>query len=164
MPPIPQLNPNAAPYADKLRVRVCGICIQDNRLLLVRHGKTIANDALWAPPGGGLHYGETMQACLKREMQEETGLDVKVERFLFVNEFLQPPLHAVEFFFEVRATGGSLHTGTDPEAAADKQLLEHVQWLTIKELQAIPYKDKHRALQLLLSLDDLLGLNHYFIA
>lgn len=163
MPPIPQLNPSAAAYADQLRVRACGICIQDNRLLLVRHGKTIDNDAFWAPPGGGLHFGETIQECLKRELLEETGLEVKTERFLFVSEFMQPPLHAIEFFFEVRVTGGSLRTGTDPEATGE-QLLEHVQWLTIKELQAIAYRDKHRTLQLLLSLDDLLGLNHYFIA
>ncbi|GAA4436304.1 NUDIX hydrolase [Pontibacter saemangeumensis] len=163
MPHLPKLNPHAAAYADKLRVRVCGICIQDNRLLLARHGSTIANNAFWAPPGGGLHFGETMQACLKRELLEETGLEVRVERFLYVQEFLQPPLHAVEFFFEVRVTGGSLRTGTDPEAATGGALLEHVQWLTIKELQAIPYQDKHRTLQLLLSLDDLLGLNHYFI-
>jgi 8-oxo-dGTP diphosphatase len=160
---MPDLNPHAAAYADKLRVRVCGICIHGNKVLLARHGHTVGNNAFWAPPGGGLHYGETMQACLKRELQEETGLEVKVERFLFVNEFLHPPLHAIEFFFEVSIIGGSLRTGTDPEAAQDEQLLEQVQWLTIKELQAIPYRDKHRALQLLLSLDDLLGMDHYFL-
>lgn len=160
---MPELNPKAAAYADMLRVRVCGICIQDNKLLLVRHGSTVDNGAFWAPPGGGLQYGETMQACLKREIKEETGLDVKVERFLFVNEFLQPPLHAIEFFFEVEMTGGTLGTGSDPEAAADEQLIEQVAWLTKKELQVIPFRDKHRILQLLLSLDDLLGLDHYFI-
>lgn len=159
-----ELNPKTAAYADKLRIRVCGICIHNDKLLLVRHSHTVGNSAFWAPPGGGLQYGETMQACLKREIQEETGLEVKVDRFLFVNEFLQPPLHAVEFFFEAKAVGGTLKTGTDPEASEDKQLIEHVQWLTIKELQAIPFQDKHRALQLLLCFDDLLGLKHHFIA
>ena len=158
-----EMNPKAAAYGAKLRVRVCGICIQNDKLLLVRHGSTVNNTAFWAPPGGGLQYGETLQACLKRELQEETGLEVQVERFLFINEFLQPPLHAVEFFFEAKITGGVLSTGTDPEAATGEQLIEHVQWLKLKELQAIPFKDKHRVLQLLLSLDDLLGLNHYFI-
>ncbi|WP_266205431.1 NUDIX domain-containing protein [Pontibacter kalidii] len=160
---MPDLNPAAATYADKLRVRVCGICIQDDKLLLVRHGKTIGNSAFWAPPGGGLQYGESMQECLKREFEEETGLQVKVKRFLFVNEFLQVPLHAVEFYFEVIITGGSINTGSDPEADADNQLIEHLQWLTVKEIQGIPLADKHRSLQLLLSLDDLLGLPHNFI-
>ncbi len=161
---MPHLNPKAAAYSDKMRVRACGVCVKDDRILLVRHGKTVGNSAFWAPPGGGVGYGETLQDCLKREFQEETGLEVKVERFLFVNEFLEPPLHAVEFIFEVSIVGGELQTGTDPEAAANEQLIEQVQWLTVKELQEIPYKDKHRSLQLLLSLDDLLGLKHYFIA
>ncbi|MCJ8166605.1 NUDIX hydrolase [Pontibacter sp. E15-1] len=160
---MPHVNPNAAAYSNQMRVRVCGICVQNDKLLLVRHGQTVGNTAFWAPPGGGLHYGETLQECLKREMLEETGLEVQVERFLFVNEFLEPPFHAVEFFFEVRATGGTLQTGTDPEATADGQLLEHVKWMTVKELQAVPNNDKHRCLQLLLSFDDLLGLKHYFI-
>ncbi|OKL41655.1 NUDIX domain-containing protein [Pontibacter flavimaris] len=160
---MPDLNPAATAYADKLRVRVCGICIQDDKLLLIRHGKTIGNSAFWAPPGGGLQYGESMQECLKREFEEETGLQVKVKRFLFVNEFLQEPLHAVEFFFEVNILGGSMETGSDPEADADNQLIEHLQWLTVKEIQEIPLADKHRSLQLLLSLDDLLGLPHNFI-
>jgi len=160
---MPDLNPAAAAYAEKLRIRVCGICLHENRLLLVRHGKTLGNRAFWAPPGGGLQYGESMKACLRREFKEETGIEVKVGRFLFVNEFLQSPLHAVEFFFEVKVIGGSITTGTDPEAAPDEQLIEQVQWLSIKEIQSIPNQDKHRALQHLFSLDDLLGLPHNFM-
>ncbi len=155
---MPDLNPNAAAFAGNLRVRVCGVCLKDDKLLLVRHGHTLLNNAFWSAPGGGVAFGETMQQALVREMLEETGLEVHVGRFLFVNEFVQPPLHAIEFFFEVSITGGSMRTGTDPELAADKQLIEEVQWLGIKELQAIPTADKHRTLQHLFSLDDLLGL------
>ena len=158
------LNPKTNDYADKLRVRVCGICIENDKLLLVKHGHTIGNKEFWAPPGGGLTFGEAAQECLKREFLEETGLHVKVKRFLFVNEFLQPPLHAVELFFEVSITDGQLATGTDPEATPDQQLIEGVEWLSIKEIIAIPLPDKHRVLQHLISLDDLLGLHHYFIA
>ena len=159
-----ELNPKATGYADKLRVRVCGICIENDKLLLVKHGHTIGNKAFWIPPGGGLTYGETVQDCLQRELLEETGLHVKVNRFLFVNEFLQAPLHAVELFFEVSITDGELATGTDPELKQDQQLIEKVQWLTIKDILAIPIPDKHRVLQHLISLDDLLGQNHYFIS
>ncbi|MCX2741833.1 NUDIX domain-containing protein [Pontibacter anaerobius] len=157
------LNPAAAAYAGKLRVRACGICIQNSKLLLVRHGKTIGNSAFWAPPGGGIQYGESIQDSLRREFEEETGLQVEVTRFLFVNEFLEEPLHAVEFFFEVKVVGGSMATGSDSEAAGGNQLIEHLEWLTAREIQSIPFADKHRSLQLLLSLDDLLGLPHNFI-
>ncbi|GAB3815467.1 hypothetical protein GCM10028895_09580 [Pontibacter rugosus] len=107
---MPDLNPNALPYADKLRVRVCGICIKEDKLLLVRHSNTIDNKAFWAPPGGGIEFGETMHQGLKREMLEETGLQVQVCRFLFVNEYVNPPLHAVEFFFEVAVEAGEIIT------------------------------------------------------
>ncbi|WP_187264698.1 NUDIX domain-containing protein [Pontibacter beigongshangensis] len=157
------LNPNATLYADKLRVRVCGICIQENKLLLVRHQSTVQNKAFWSPPGGGLSYGETVEQCLVREFEEETGLQVQVKRFLFVNEFLQEPLHALELFFEVTMVGGELIKGTDPESAIEQQLIEEVTFLNREEINDIPVQDKHRILRYLFSLDDLLGLPHYFL-
>ncbi len=160
---MPSINPNTSPYTNQLRQRVCGICIQDNKLLLVRHQSTINNNAFWAPPGGGLQFGESLKECLKREMLEETGLQVEVKRFLYLNEFLQMPLHAVELFFEVTIVGGDLITGTDPESAPDKQLIEHVQFLSLQQIRDIPYADKHSVLHHLLSLDDLLGMEHRFV-
>jgi len=157
------LNPNAAAYADKVRIRVCGICLKEDKLLLVRHQATVQNQAFWAPPGGGLQFGETVQECLVREVQEETGLETEVTRFLFVNEFKQHPLQAVELFFELRITGGELMKGTDPEAAADQQLIEEVAFLSLHEIREIPLGDKHRMLHYLFSLDDLLGMPHHFL-
>ncbi|QCR21731.1 NUDIX hydrolase [Pontibacter sp. SGAir0037] len=156
------LNPNAAAYADKVRLRVSGICIQDDKLLLVRHQATIANNCFWAPPGGGLQFGETVEACLQREFFEETGLQVAVKRFLFLNEFLQPPLHAIELFFEVQILGGQAATGYDPESPADQQLIEEVAFLPMSEIRKIPQPDKHKILHYLINLDDLFGMTHQF--
>lgn len=157
------LNPNAAAYADKVRVRVCGICIQDDKMLLVRHQSTINNQTFWAPPGGGLQFGESIATCLKREVLEETGLEVEVIRFLFVNEFLEPPLQAVELFFEVRPVNGSITKGTDPEATPEMQLIEEVAWKTRNEVREIPLPDKHRILHHLYSFNDLMSLPHHFV-
>jgi 8-oxo-dGTP diphosphatase len=45
---------------------------EQNRLLLGR-----ANDKNWEPPGGGLEHGESIEACLQRELQEELGVRLK---------------------------------------------------------------------------------------
>jgi ADP-ribose pyrophosphatase YjhB (NUDIX family) len=135
------LNPNASAYADKVRLRVCGICLKEDKLLLVRHQATVRNQAFWAPPGGGLEFGETTAACIRREVLEETGLQTEVSRFLFVNEFMEPPLQAVELFFELNLTGGEM----------------------VKGINKIPLQDKHRVLHYLFSLDDLLGMPHHFL-
>ncbi|MCC9136899.1 NUDIX domain-containing protein [Pontibacter silvestris] len=157
------LNPNAAGYAHKLRVRVCGICIKNNKLLLVQHQQTVNNTAFWAPPGGGLNYGESIKDCLKREFLEETRLEIDVSRFLFLNEFMEEPLHAVEMFFEVRTKGERVATGFDPELPPDNQLIEHVQYLTLDEIRKIERQNKHHILHHLFSLDDLLGLDNNFL-
>ncbi len=157
------LNPNAAAYAGKVRLRVCGICLQGDKLLLVRHQPTINNAAFWAPPGGGLQFGESVEECLVREVREETGLTTRVKRFLFVNEFMEPPLQAVELFFELEVVSGELSKGSDPEASEAEQLIEEVAFLSLDNIRQIPLSDKHRVLHYLFSLDDLFGLPHRFV-
>lgn len=88
---------------------------------------------------------------------------MEVTRFLFVNEFLQPPLQAVELFFEVKYLGGTIVKGTDPEAGTDMQLIEEVAWKTKHEVREIPLRDKHSILHHLYSFNDLLSMPHHFI-
>lgn len=70
------------------------------------------------PPGafrlmtGGIHYGETIEAALLREVREETGLDVEVRRFLAVVEYGGSHPFAT-FAFLLDEVGGSLGP-TDP--------------------------------------------------
>nr|WP_267902863.1 NUDIX domain-containing protein [Halomarina oriensis] len=44
-------------------------------VLLVQHPR-----GTWVVPGGRINDGETAEDALRREMHEETGLDVRVER------------------------------------------------------------------------------------
>ena len=148
-------------FGNKLRIRVCGICIEDNKILLVRHHSIGKSGILWAPPGGGMIYGETAEQALIREFAEETGLKIQVENFLCVNEYLTPPLHAIELFFIVKKTGGILQTGTDPELDPTKQIITDIEWISLEELQKIPENSLHSLLHSIQSIEEINTLSGY---
>ncbi|WP_323756814.1 NUDIX hydrolase [Roseivirga sp.] len=150
-------------YGEKLRVRVCGICITVEGLLMVLHTALGKDGSLWAPPGGGMEYGENAHEALKREFMEETHLDIEVERFLFVHEYLDPPLHGIELFFEVKILSGKLKTGTDPEMEADAQIITQVEFKSFEEIQQLPKAHLHYAIQNISSFDSLLKRTGYSI-
>lgn len=114
-------------FGNRLRARVSGICIENGNVLLVNHKGLYEHD-FWAPPGGGMRFGETAEQALQREFEEETGLKISVVKFLFVHEFLSSSLHAVELFFEVAVEGGMMKTGKDPELPDDKQIISEIKF------------------------------------
>ena len=131
-------------YGGRVRVRVCGICIAAGKVLLVNHAGIGTASDFWNLPGGGLEFGETARACVVREFAEETGLQVTVGAFLGIHEFMSLPLHALELFFEIKITGGTLVLGTDPEQQV--QFLKEVRWFTLEALQQIPDTQLHSLL------------------
>ena len=149
-------------YGEKLRVRVCGVCIRGDEILLVHHEGLNNGNTLWAPPGGGMQYGESAHEALKREFREETGLEISIERFLFVHEYLDPPLHGIELFFEVRVTGGHLQTGTDPEMAETEQLITETGYKSLVELKSKAPQSLHFVLQEINDLKGILNQSGYF--
>jgi 8-oxo-dGTP diphosphatase len=148
-------------FGNKLRVRVCGILIEKGKILLIRHRSLGKKGVLWAPPGGGMQFGESAEETIKREFKEETGLKIKVERYLFTHEFLNPPLHAIELFFEVTRVGGELNTGYDPEMNKNEQIITKVAYLDIDELKEIDHVSIHNVLRNVNNLKDLLYLDGY---
>jgi 8-oxo-dGTP diphosphatase len=147
-------------YGNRVRVRICGVCVEDEKILLVNQAGVGEDENFWSLPGGGLEPGETATACLQREFIEETGLTVEVNQFLFVQEFLQLPLHAIELFFQVKTTGGELTTGSDPEL----NTIREVRWWHSSDLQNLPPLHRHHALRDLKNPVELLHKSGYFYA
>lgn len=113
------------------------MCWRAGKLLMVNH--RINGGPFWAPPGGGLEYGQTMAETLVREFREETGLEVTPGRFLFGCELIRNPLHGVELFFAVEANGTPV-VGTDPELPG---IIAEVAFLTPEAILALPEASRH---------------------
>jgi ADP-ribose pyrophosphatase YjhB (NUDIX family) len=130
-------------FGNKLRTRVNGVLIRDEKILMARHKMSGQRD-FWSVPGGGMDFGSDAPSNLKREFMEETGLKIEVGKFLCVHEFLEPPLHAIELFFEVEMNGGQLHLGIDPELGDQHQILSEIAWLSLKDLKKLPKDSIHQ--------------------
>ena len=143
-------------YGNKVRIRVMGLCWQQDALLLVRHD--MGDSDFWAPPGGGVEFGETLEGALKREFLEETRLEVSVGKFLFGCEFLKNPLHAIELFFEVTYISGKLKAGIDPEL----QIVRSAHFFSTEEIGHIPASGKHGIFSRVESPDKLRYLSGFY--
>ncbi len=67
--------------------------------VLVQHEPDSKND-FYRLPGGRVEFREKLEDCVVREIEEETGLKVRVIRLLWVRDFLEQfPEHSIEFFF-----------------------------------------------------------------
>ena len=109
-------------YPERPIVGVGAVIIQGSRVLLVkRRYEPLAGR--WSLPGGTLELGETLEAGLIREMQEETGLDVDVgpviEVFdrIMLDEEKRVQYHFVLVDYLCWPSGGTLRAGSDVEDA-----------------------------------------------
>ena len=66
--------------------------IRDSRGRVLLHFRR--DDGGWAPPSGTVEFGEDLQTAFRREVAEETGLEVACERLLGV--YSDPEFQVVE--------------------------------------------------------------------
>lgn len=151
-------------FGNRIRTRVCGVCIQDEKILLIKHANIGKKGFLWAPPGGGLGFGENVKDCLIREFNEEAGLTIEVEEFMFVYEYLNPPLHSVELFFKVKIVDGVLIKGTDPELSSGNQMIEEVKFCDNAFINSMSPDYFHGSIGIAKTIEKLIQLKGYYFS
>ena len=129
-----------APRANSLVVGSSAIVVDDqNRILLQRR----ADSGNWALPGGAMDIGETLAESAIREVKEETGFDVRIERIVGI---YSDPGHVFAYDDgEVRQefsiclacaiTGGSLQVSSESTA---------VEFFTFEEAAALQMHESIR--------------------
>lgn len=120
-----------------IRLAVRALILKDDRLLLV-NAFPGPESTLWCAPGGGAVPHMSLPDNLAREVHEETGLHIRVERPALVNEFHNPEgrFHQVEIFFHCTITSGALNDGwRDPEAIVQRR-----RWFSRDEMTGIRFK------------------------
>jgi ADP-ribose pyrophosphatase YjhB (NUDIX family) len=118
------------------RLAVRAIILHDRRLLLVNAWR--GSDALWCAPGGGVELHQPLAQALRREVHEETGLDVDVGQLCLVNEFHDPlgTFHQVDIYFRCTVTAGmSGQAWIDPAG-----IVTHRRWVTRAEMAKLRVK------------------------
>ena len=120
-------------YPERPIVGVGGVVVSNERALLVRRGKPPLEDK-WSIPGGMLEPGETLQEGVRRELAEETGIDVRVLDMIEVFErisldaFGRAKYHFVVLDYLCEAIGGDVHAGSDASDvvwAAESELAQY---------------------------------------
>ena len=118
----------------RIRVRVNGLLIEDDSILMVRLFSPVRRKLIWMPPGGGLQFGEKLEDALKREMMEECGVEVAPGPLWYLNEVLTDEIHAVEFYFRCEHISGSVRKGSDPEYSQQEQIIRDAAFLPFDRL------------------------------
>ena len=84
--------------ADKFPISIKAIIIDDHKVLCLKNER---NE--WDFPGGKINYNEDIEDCLKREVKEETNLDIKNLKILkpFNLKFNDVPVFIIVYSAEI---------------------------------------------------------------
>ena len=125
-------------YPDHPRVGVGAIVLHEGRVLLVKRGRA-PGLGLWSIPGGLVDLGESTVDAARREVEEETGLKVRIAGLVGVLDRVTPDAEGrVRYHWvlvDYLAIPESIDTLTAGSDAAE------VRWVTIDEVERLPITD-----------------------
>lgn len=101
----------------------------NGRLLISKRPLDGLLGGLWEFPGGKRRPGEDLKTCLRREIDEELGIDVKVGDLLCTVDHAFTHFHMTLYAFQCRWLGGT------PQCLG----CTDIQWVTLDELDAFAF-------------------------
>lgn len=129
-----------AEYPEHPRPSCHALVMRGREVLLVRRAAEPLR-GYWGLPGGAVELGETVVEALRREVREETGLEIEPVRYLGYRDAISRDatgrvrFHYVVLFYSAQLVSGEVSAGDDAEQAtwvpidhlADFQVTESVE-------------------------------------
>ena len=118
-----------------LNIRVGGIIMRDGKLLMVGNDRS---DYLYSV-GGRIKFGETAEEAIVREILEETGVKMEIDRLGFVHENyfygdapanLGKLIYEISFFFYMKVPQDFAPVS---ESFTEDQSKEYLKWVSLDE-------------------------------
>ena len=117
-------------------IGVHGVIEEHGRLLVLRRALRMPyKPGAWDLPGGHLALAETLEECLRREIGEETGLEVEIDRMLGARKAAARPY--VQVIYACKPTGSRRELVLQPREHSDARWVKVEELTTLGEL--IPY-------------------------
>lgn len=119
---------------DRPIIGVGAVVFKDSTVLLIRRGKP-PKEKEWSLPGGAQELGESATEAVIREVQEETGLEIKITSFIDVVDFIEHDEDgSIAFHYTLLDFAAEYISGT-PEAGSDA---EDAQFFQLQDIDLLP--------------------------
>lgn len=117
-------------------VVVAAVIVRDERVLVCQRSRTGKFPLKWEFPGGKVQSGETPQAALERELNEELGVKARVGTEVYRTRYKYAEMSdAVELiFFEARVESGEIQN----------RIFEQIAWVEPKRLCEMDFLEGDR--------------------
>ena len=119
------------------QVRVTGVLLNSCRQILIVKQR-LSESRQWSLPGGRLEHSETMEQAIVREIYEETGLIVEVERLLYLCD-VTPMNKIIHVTFLLKYISGNIAL---PDNKYDENPISDVKFVDIEKLNKYGFSGK----------------------
>ena len=114
---------------DMKKIEVVAAIIQREKSYLATQRGYGEFEGMWEFPGGKIESGESREVALKREIREELGVDITIDKFLCTTDYNYPSFHLTMHCYLCSVVSGEI------------ELREHMsaRWLTTKTLDSVEW-------------------------
>lgn len=131
--------------SEKIGIRPCVILIEKNKALCIKYS---SKSEFYLFPGGGIEKGETIADAAIREMEEESGVKVKLGKIVYINDWIENKetnSRVVNIFFLGKRIGGKEDSGIK-----DGGKVKGIEWVDLENFKNIDFRPKFITERLLL--------------